>query len=332
MMHVLWSQTNVNEFGTQVPDLLRKKGLEVKLVHIPDDGSPVPAADVQKIEVACTTRDVRFSETRFKSFIDACVAAPNLKWLHFHSSGISQHKWLPPVMARGVRVTSASGMNAEPVAQTGMMGLLMLARPAIRWIAAQQRGEWAPTRGKEVPPDLEGQTAVIVGLGSIGNRMAQFCKFLRMRVIGVRRSPRRPDDIVDDVRPTADFKSLLPQADWVILCCPLTKETRHLVNAEAFALMKPTAGLINIARGEVVDEPVMIEVLKNRKILGAFLDVFTEEPLPASSPLWKLPNVILTPHSAGAAQGNEWRGAEFFINNLDAYAHGKPMLNEQAAP
>ena len=332
MIHILWSQTAVDEFGSRVPDLLRDKGIDIKLVHVPDDGSLPPPAVLEKVEAACTTRDVRFSEQRFKSFIDSVSAAPNLKWLHFHSSGISQHKWLPPIMARGVRVTSATGMNAEPVAQTGVMGLLMLARGAPRWIAGQAKREWTPSRGNEVPVDLEGQTAIIVGLGAIGARVAEFAKALRMRVIGIRRSPRRPDDSVDEIRTTADFKSLLPHADWVILCCPLTKETRHLVDAEAFRLMKPTARLVNIARGEVVDEAAMIEVLRERRIGGAFLDVFNEEPLPSSSPLWSLPNTIVTPHNAGAALGNEWRGAEFFVNNLERYARQQPMMNEQAAP
>ena len=323
MIHVLWSQTNVDEFGSRVPDLLRKKNIDMKLVHVPDDGSAISAADLQNLEVVCTTRDVRFSEPRFKRFIETCEQAPKLKWIHFHSSGISQHTWLPPLMARGVKVTTATGMNAEAVAQTGLLGLLMLSRRAPRWIAGQQKREWAPLRGKDVPPDLEGETAVIVGLGAIGNRVAEFAKMLRMKVIGVRRSPRRPDDIADEVHPTAKFKSLLPQADWVILCCPLTKETKHLVDAEAFRLMKPSAFVVNIARGEVIDEDAMIAVLEQKKIGGAFLDVFKEEPLPAGSPLWNLPNTVVTPHNAGAAQGNEWRGAEFFVNNLALYAGGK---------
>lgn len=332
MIHVLWSQTNVDEFGSKVPDLLREKKVDMKLVHVPDDGGPIATDDLKKIEVACTTRDVRFSEPRFKRFVQVCEDAPNLKWIHFHSSGISQHKWLPPVMARGVKVTTATGMNAEPVAQTGLLGILMLGRRAPRWIAGQQRREWMPLRGADVPPDLEGETIVIVGLGAIGNRIAEFAKMLRMKVIGVRRSPHRAGDIVEEIHPPARFKALLPKADWVVLACPLTRETRHLVDAEAFSLMKPSAFIVNIARGEVIDEDAMISVLEKKKIGGAFLDVFREEPLPAASPLWNLPNTICAPHMGGGAQGNEWRGAEFFVNNLALYAKGKPMMNEQSAP
>lgn len=332
MIHVLWSQTNVDEFGNKVPDLLREKKVDMTLVHVPDDGGPISADDLKKIEVTCTTRDVRFSEPRFKRFVQVCENAPNLKWIHFHSSGISQHKWLPAVMARGVKVTTATGMNAEPVAQTGLLGILMLARRAPRWIAGQQRREWMPLRGPDVPPDLEGETVVIVGLGAIGNRIAEFAKMLRMKVVGVRRSPHRAGDLVEEIHSPAKFKALLPNADWVVLACPLTKETHHLVDAEAFALMKPSAFIVNVARGEVIDEDAMIDVLTKKKIGGAFLDVFREEPLPASSPLWNLPNTICAPHMGGGAQGNEWRGAEFFVNNLALYAKGKPMMNEQAAP
>lgn len=332
MIHVLWSQTNVDEFGSKVPDLLRKKNVDWKMVHVPNDGGPIADGDLKQVEVACTTRDVRFDEARFKRFVQVCENAPNLKWIHFHSSGISQHKWLPAVIARGVKVTTATGMNAEPVAQTGLLGILMLSRRAPRWIAGQHKREWMPLRGADVPPDLEGQTVVIVGVGAIGNRVAEFCKTLRMKVIGVRRSPKRADDHADDIQSPANFKALLPKADWVVLACPLTKETKHLLNAETFALMKPSAFVVNIARGEVIDEDALISVLEKKKIGGAFLDVFREEPLPAASPLWNLPNTICAPHMGGGAQGNEWRGAEFFINNLDLYARGKPMMNEQAAP
>jgi D-2-hydroxyacid dehydrogenase (NADP+) len=148
-------------------------------------------------------------------------------------------------------------------------------------------------------------------------------------VIGVRRSPRKPDDPVDELHPPEKLPDLLPRADWVVITCPLTKETRNLIDADAFRRMRKGAHLINIARGEIVDEAALIEALEEKRLAGAHLDAHREEPLSDDSPLWDLPNVIVTPHNASASSGIERRTAEMFVANFGHWIRGEPMFNVQ---
>jgi len=150
-----------------------------------------------------------------------------------------------------------------------------------------------------------------------------------LKVIGVRRSAQQAGDPVDEMHPPTKLGQLLPRADWIVVSCPLTKETRNLLDAAAFARMKPGARLINIARGEIVDEAAMIEALKSGRLAGAALDAHRQEPLPKDSPLWDLPNVIVTPHNASASSGNEQRCAEMFIANFGHWLRGEPLFNVQ---
>jgi phosphoglycerate dehydrogenase-like enzyme len=152
-----------------------------------------------------------------------------------------------------------------------------------------------------------------------------------MVVIGVRRSPRTPDDPVDELHPPALLPQLLPRADWLALCCALSDETRGVIDAAALARLPRGARLLNVSRGGVVDEPALIEALESGQLGGAYLDVFAKEPLPATSPLWTLPNVIATPHNSASARGNERRQTELFLANLVRYGRGEPLLNEVRA-
>lgn len=316
------------EFGDLLVTQARGYGIEVEILHLPDDPKArLPAADLARVHAAFLTRDIRFSE-HLQAFIDSVTTAPNFKWLHFISSGISQWKWVPSMLERGVRVSTSTGANAEPVAQIGLLGLLVCARRVWRWIEGQRDRKWAAMRGREMPHDLEGQTILIVGVGSIGRRVAEFAKTLRLRVIGVRRSPARPGDPVDEMVHPLKLLEVLPRADYVMLTCPLTAETRHVIDAKALALLKPTACIINMARGEVIDERALIDALNNKRIAGAYLDVFEQEPLPAESPLWAMPNVVMSPHNASSSQGNERRAFQFFVENLGHLVRNEPLVNE----
>jgi phosphoglycerate dehydrogenase-like enzyme len=233
------------------------------------------------------------------------------------------------MVERRATVTSSTGSNAEPVAQTGFTGLLMLARGFPDYIQGQRKHEWRPMRGATLPDDLRGQTVLLIGVGAIGKTFAGYARAFGLKIIGVRRSPRAADDPVDELHHPSKLPELLPRADWIVIACPLTKETRNLVNADAFKHMRKGARLINIARGEVVDEEALIEALRSGRLAGAALDAHTQEPLPADSPLWDLPNVIVSPHNASASNGNEKRCAEIFIANMGHWVRGEPMLNVQ---
>jgi phosphoglycerate dehydrogenase-like enzyme len=326
MPRVITSKTVLAEHRPRIDAFLAERRLAVEWLHLPADyAHRLPDAERARIDVGFLTRDVRFSETGLACFIDTLSAAPNLGWIHFSSSGVSQHTWTHPLIAKGVVVSTSVGANADPVSQTCLMGLLMLARPARHWIDGQHRGAWNPVRGNAQPDDLAGQTAIVVGVGEIGGRVVRYLKMLGLRVIGLRRSSKRADDVADAIRPLADLPALLPGADWVILTCPSTDDTRRLMNAKTLALMKPTAHLINMSRGDVVDEAAVIDVLREKRIAGAYLDVYEVEPLPSDSPLWKLPNVILSPHNASASTGNDWRSILAFLENLERREKGEPL-------
>jgi len=328
---MLLSKGFVAAYGKQLNEVAQRVGLEPEIVHLPDDPlARLSQADCDRIEVAMSTRDVRFSDL-YKSFGDTLIAANNLKWAHFHSTAIEQHPFVPLLLARGVKLTTSAGSNGEPVAQTAITTLLMLSRGFPHWLDAQRRKRWEPVRGAVQPRDLRGQTILIVGMGNIGNSIARFVQALGMHVIGIRRKPRAPDDPVDEMHALAELPGLLPRCDWVVLACPLNPETRHLINAQTLASMKQDAGLINVARGGVCDEPAVIAALQSGRIRCAHLDVFEKEPLPAGSPLWDMPNLILTPHNASASSGNDRRSAEMFLLNLEKWARGEALVNPHTA-
>jgi phosphoglycerate dehydrogenase-like enzyme len=205
----------------------------------------------------------------------------------------------------------------------------MLARGFPTYIQGQHRREWRPLRGAALPDDLSGQTLLLIGVGAVGTVFAGYARAFGLKVIGVRRSPSKEGDPVDELHPPSQLPELLPRADWIVIACPLTKETRNLLDADAFKRMKKGARLINIGRGEVIDEEALIESIRSGHLAGAALDAHRQEPLPADSPLWDLPNVIISPHNASASTGNEKRCAEMFVANFGHWVRGEPMFNVQ---
>ena len=331
MTGMLLSKGFVAQFGAELKAKMASVGREPEFIHLPDDPA-VPLADelCQRVEIAYLTRDVRFSPL-YPSFGAAVTAARKLEWVHFVSTGIDQHPFLPALKSRQVKLTTSAGSNGEPVGQTAICGLLMLARRFPRWLEAQKRHAWEPMRGTDVPPDLRGQTVLIVGMGTIGATVARFCQAMGMHVIGMRRSPLKAGDPADEMLPVSALKTVLPRCQWVVLACPHTDETHHLLNAQTLALLPRDAQVVNVARGGCIDEPALIDAIRNKIIAGAYLDVFETEPLPASSPLWDLPNVICTPHNASASGGNDRRAADIFLANVGHWAKRETLLNERAA-
>jgi phosphoglycerate dehydrogenase-like enzyme len=331
MTGILLSKAFVAQFGERLHTAAKEAGAHVRAVHLPDDPRGRLSDDaLAQIEVAYLTRDIRFSD-HYVTFGEIVSAAPNLKWVHFTSTGIDQHPWLKGLIERGIKLTSSAGTNGEPVGQTAIGAMLMLARRFPLWIEAQRRRAWEPMRGTDVPRDLKGQTVVIVGLGTIGATVARFCQAIGMTVLGVRRSPQQPGDPVDEMHVIADFPKLMPRADWVVLACPLTAETRHLLNAQTLAALPDGAHVVNVARGGCADERALIDALTSGRLGGAYLDVFEKEPLATDSPLWDIPNVICSPHNASASRGNDGRAFEIFATNFARLIGGQPMVNERQA-
>ena len=167
-------------------------------------------------------------------------------------------------------------------------------------------------------------------MGYIGTVIARVLHAAGMKTIGIRRNaaPGKPTEHFDQVLPPSALDSLLPACDWLVIACPLTPETRNLVDARRLALMKPGAGIANIARGEIIDEAALADALKEKRLRHAYLDVFNTEPLPQESPFWDLPNVLISPHNAGASTGTYARGVEIFLRNLSNYLRAQPLENE----
>ena len=330
MTHLLVSKQFIARFGEQIKTIAAAANQSVTFMTLPGaTGARLTQAECERVDILFLDRDMRFDDQLHDAYADGLLRMNNLKWIHHTSSGIGQQLYIKELNAKGVITTSSTGANAEPVSQTGFAMLLMLARGFGSHIHSQAKREWKPLRGSELPDDLRGQTLLLIGVGSVGKNVAGYARAFGIKVIGVRRSPMQAGDPVDEMHPPSKLKELLPRADWVMICCPLTKETRNMVDADAFKCMKKGAKLINIGRGEVIDDKALLEGLQSGHLSGAGLDAHSEEPLPADSPLWGMRNVIITPHNASASTGNEPRSAEMFIDNFGHWARGEPMFNVQ---
>jgi phosphoglycerate dehydrogenase-like enzyme len=282
-------------------------------------------------DVAFVSRDVTGLSTKHEihaatqRFYDAMLQAPSLRWAHTHSAGADRAVF-GQLRQRGVEVSTSSGANAAVVAQTALSGLLALGRHFPQLLTAQRERRWAPLIGSGLPRDLHGQTVTIVGWGPIGQQLGAVLKLLGLKVVAVRRRATPAGEGIASVG-LDELPGILPRTDWLVLACPLTERTRGLVDAQALALLPAGAHLVNVARGEVVDERALIAALRDGRLAGAYLDVFAHEPLDADSPLWTMPNVIVTPHSAGFSDGNAARVLGIFLDNLRGWCQGKPLSN-----
>ena len=256
--------------------------------------------------------------------------AGKLRFIQAIGAGTDQFP-LEELKKRGIRLASARGVNYRAVAEHAMALILTLSRRLPEARDNQAKRVWRGMIGdlSRREDELGGKTLLVIGLGQIGGRLAQLAKAFEMRVVGLRRDPAAGRGAADSVHAMGEFKSLLPEADFVALTCPLTKETEKLVDAEALARMKPFAYLVNIARGRVVDEAALVEALAARRIAGAGIDVTAEEPLAPNSPLWGMDHVLLTPHSAGETRRYEDNVIEILRDNLGRLWRGEEPLRNQ---
>lgn len=254
----------------------------------------------------------------FDEFEATCRAASNLRWLHTASAGID-YPFFADMIDRGVALTTSSGAAARPIAHSALMMMLALSRDLPRWIRAQAERRWSPHRFD----DLDGSVLGIVGFGPIGQELAGAADALGMDV----RICRRTKDPADRRPTVTSLAELAPEVDWLVLAAPLTEDTRHMLDDSVLRTMKPSARVVNVGRGALIEEDALVDALQSGRLAGAALDVFTVEPLPPDHPLWDLPNVIITPHNTGASPGSARRMSEMFLDNLARLTDGRPMLN-----
>ncbi len=249
--------------------------------------------------------------------------APRLKWIQALGTGVDNIIDLPS-LGKEVLVTNVRGIHGAPVSEATIAYMLSLARDLPRASVAHDKGQWE----RWPAALLAGKTVGILGVGLIAEYLAPICKALHMIVIGISGSPREAKGF-DRMAHRDDFVKVVPELDFLVALAPLTAETRGIVGAKVFAAMKPTAYLVNVARGGVVDEPALIAALEAGKIAGAALDVFAQEPLPASSPLWRTKNVAIFSHLGGYSQGYEDRAMPTIAGNMAKFLSGdlKSMIN-----
>ena len=261
---------------------------------------------------------------------DLLDRASKLKYIQSIGAGFDQFP-LDELSERGIVLANASGVNQNAVAEHAMSLMLALNRHIHTGRDNQNTHVWRGMLGDltKREDELIEKTLLIIGMGTIGSRLARFAKAFDMRVIATKRNPATSATSVDDLVAPDGLNELVPQADFVVLTCPLTAETNNIVNARVFEAMKSTAYLINVARGQCVDEPVLAEALKSGQIAGAGLDHFWDEPLGGDSILWDLENVIITPHTGGETRMYEERVIDILDDNLGRIWNGRSDLRNQ---
>lgn len=263
---------------------------------------------------------------------DLLTRAPGVRWVQLASAGAdgAERAGLLPHTHQLV-ITTASGIHAIPIAEYVFSSMLLWVRQWPRMLELQREGTWAdrPTWLALRSGELHGATLGIVGLGHIGRQIARLGRAFGMRPLGLRRSAEAtaPDPDVDHLYPSGALHDLLAASDFVVIAVPRTPATHHLIGELELRAMRSTAYLVNIARGDVMDEAAMIRALREGWIGGAGLDVTEHEPLDTASPLWTLPNVILSPHLSGATIHYSARLTDLFLDNLARYRAGQPLLN-----
>lgn len=268
--------------------------------------------------------------------------APNLRWIQFHYAGVDHAREAAILNRPGLIATTMSGASASQVSEYVVMMLLAHGHRLSEMMEQQRKSNWPKDRWERFnPQELRTSTVGIVGYGSIGRQTARLLHHFGATVLATKRDIRHPEDsgytidnqgdpqgdYVNRLYPVEALKSMAKECDYLVVSAPLTAQTRGLINAEVFEVMKPSAVLVDISRGGVVDHGALIQALKEKRINGASLDVFPEEPLSADSPLWKMPNVILSPHIAGNSPFYDERATAMFAENLRRYLAGEPLLN-----
>jgi phosphoglycerate dehydrogenase-like enzyme len=316
---------------------LRTWGERIKAA-VPGDLTFVTAEDAEAAgapcdaDVAFMTREVTGKSSsnnptpELQRFDAVVRQGAKLKWLQIHPAG-AERAIYRELRGRGVKVTTASGATSVTVSHSVLGALIAINRRFPLLADAQRRHAWEPRLGERSPRDLKGQCAVIVGMGPIGRNIARLLQALEMRSIGVRRSAE-PVEECERTIAYADLPDILPQADWLVLCCPASPLTRGIANAKVFAAMPKGSHLINVSRGSIAVEQDVIDALGSGHLAGAYLDVFEREPLDPASPLWDMPNVLISPHTASHSLGQNEAIFDIFLDNLARFRAGRKLRND----
>jgi len=303
LVHYPFTPEQIDAFRT----LAQKQG-EHELIFAEDEAAAVAAAT-----------DVEVILGRFPKAV--CAAATNLRWIQSFSTGMDKFLF-PEIIERDeVMISNVAGLYASQGAEHAWALLLALTRGITTSWDNQKQKKW----GGGANIELAGSTLGLVGLGGFGMEMAKRAQGYNMTILAVDPVRTEKPDLVAELKPTSreTLHSLLERADVVMMACPLTQETYHLISTDELAIMKPTAYLINVTRGGIIDEPALVRALQNDEIAGAGIDVVEKEPLAADSSLWGAPNLILTPHRAGASQHRPRLIFEYFMKNLERYLQGE---------
>ena len=267
--------------------------------------------------------DILFDFER-KGAADLPRSAPRLRWVQATSSGIGEFLQRTGLDRSDIAFTTAAGVHARPLAEFTLLGLLYFFRDVPQLAAMKARKHWE----RYTVEGLDGKRVLVVGLGAVGREVARQCASFGMDVWATRRvlGGDLPEGVTRWIA-QGEIRAALSEVDALVLACPLTPETTRLIGAAEIAAMKRGSVLVNIARGGVIDEAALVGALADRHLRGAALDVFAVEPLPQDSPLWELPNVIFSPHSASTVAAENSRIVDIFLDNLDRFTQGRPLRN-----
>ena len=290
----------------------------MRVVHLPDyDRLPQELPDTD-IFVGYSLRAAQLLDAR------------KLKWIHSTAAGVAQLMY-PELRDSGILVTNPSGIFSVPMAEHTMGLIIAMARNFGDSVRHQDQSRWGQQELWDQPQrltELNGQVLLIVGYGSIGHELARRAKAFDMRVWGVSRSGKGDSALAEKIVPITQLHEVLSHADYVVVSAPETSETKRLIGAAELALMKPTARLINVARGSLLDQSALIAALQQGKIAGAALDVTDPEPLPATDPLWKAPNLLLTPHTSAISDRLWQRQTALLLDLLERWFGGRELFNQ----
>ena len=306
-------------------DRFRAVAREIDLRVVSFDGGGSCDRDPAKSEVLFRYfPNDRFSGRNFgaSELRQLWAHAPHLKWIQTNSSGVDGLLF-PELVDSDIVLTSGATVNSGPVAESVMALLLAVSKRIPEHVRHQQKREW--TRYKKL--ELRGSTVAVVGYGHIGEEVGRLCAAFGMRVLAVRRNPGRGGAYAETVFGHDDLRHALAQADFVALTAAQVRGEPPLIGAAELASMKPTAWLVNVARGTMVDETALVDALREGVIAGAALDVFPKEPLPANSQLWDLPNVLVSPHNSASSPRQDERTIDLFVENFRRWVSGEPLLN-----
>ena len=290
----------------------------MRVVHLPDyDRLPQELPDTD-IFVGYSLRANQLPDTK------------KLKWIHSTAAGVAQLMY-PELRDSGIMVTNPSGIFSVPMAEHTLGLLIALARNFPDSLRYQGQAKWAQQELWDQPQhltELNGRVLLIVGFGSIGHELARRANAFEMRVWGVSRSGKGDASRAEKIVPISQLHEVLPHADFVVVSAPETRETMHLIGATELALMKPTARLINVARGSLLDQSALSTALQQKKIAGAALDVTDPEPLPPTDPLWRAPNLLITPHTSAISDRLWPRQTALLLDLLERWFAGRELFNQ----